>query len=173
MLRAFFLLVLVVPACGGSKQSETVHTSSVNDTGFEESSTTHLPASQLVQRGEALLKSGKAEEALAQFSAALEKDAKDARAHYDAALAYEMLNKSKQAASHYEQAILHVDDFVEAINNLAMIRRDTGRLEEAGALLERALKVQPGFGSARLNVALVCMKTLVIWNSQRRRIGKL
>jgi tetratricopeptide (TPR) repeat protein len=90
--------------------------------------------------GAAHLEAGRPRQAVLFFERAFETvRQRGADAHYAFALALHMCGQRQEAVPHYRQALALDPDFAEARNNLAVILRELGRVEEAVAAMERAV----------------------------------
>jgi Flp pilus assembly protein TadD len=111
-------------------------------------------ASAEVAQAEALIARGEADAAIAILERAIAENPRDVRAYLDFGLAHE-LREDVVAAERAYRAAIEVDaGFAEALNNLGVLLRDSGRSEEGIAMLRRAIEARPGFASAHLNLAL-------------------
>ena len=111
-------------------------------------------SSQLVDQGEGLLEKGKIKEAKELFQRAIKEEPKDARAHFDLGLAFEMSEQPARAERSYKQALRLEPDFAQAQNNLALLLRERGALKQAVGLLRKAVAANPKSASAHANLAM-------------------
>ena len=112
------------------------------------------PASEPVQRGEALLAQGDAAGAERLFRAALTADASDARALLDLGLSRELQDDVPGAEHSYREAIRVDARFAEAHNNLGALLRERGDLAGALVALHEAVRLRANSPSAQANLAL-------------------
>ena len=112
------------------------------------------PASEPVQRGEALLAQGDAPGAERLFREAITADASDARAHLDLGLAREIQEDVAGAERSYRDAIRVDPRFAEAHNNLGALLREKGDLSGAITALRESVRLRPNSPSAQSNLAL-------------------
>ena len=94
------------------------------------------------------------EEARKEFVAELAVNPADAVAEYQVAQILLNQGKKADAAVHHERAVQLRPDFPEALVAVAKLRSDAKRYPEAIALLERAVKLQPGGEIAHYNLML-------------------
>ena len=73
--------------------------------------------------------------------------------HYNAALAWRVLNRNDEVAAHLERTIALRGDHALAHQNLGNVRREQGRPAEAIACYERAITAAPALAAARFNLA--------------------
>ncbi len=74
----------------------------------------------------------------------------------DLAVAYHRLDDLESSEKHLLEALAQNPEHPVALNEIGIVYRKTGRFEQARASYEKALKVYPGFHSARRNLAVLC-----------------
>jgi protein O-mannosyl-transferase len=107
-----------------------------------------------------LAQMGRPAEALAHYQAALRLRPDFAAAHYNLAVTLTELDRGAEAIPHFEQALR-----APGLPDQATIHRDfanallqVGRLPNAGAEYEAAVRLRPGFVGARVNLGAVLAK---------------
>jgi tetratricopeptide (TPR) repeat protein len=107
--------------------------------------------------GNALFRSGRAEEAMECYRRVLELDPRSADAHNNLGLCLASLGRREEAVANYEQALALEPRHAQALDNLGMAWRELGARSRAEALHRRALEIDPrrarshyGIGSAQL-----------------------
>lgn len=110
--------------------------------------------------GEALAKSGRMDEAVEQFEAALRLKPDFAEAHNNLGNAWSgMPGRRAAAAAQIEAALRLRPDYPEAYNNLGNVWAATpGRLDDAVREYERALELRPDYAEAHFNLALALLR---------------
>jgi tetratricopeptide (TPR) repeat protein len=103
--------------------------------------------------GSQLLDERRYAEAILHFRRAIELDPSLPEPYVNLGNALDASGKPAQAALHWEQALERDARQLVALDNLAALRMNQERLEEAESLLRRALEVQPGFASALARLA--------------------
>ncbi len=104
--------------------------------------------------GDALQRTGKIEEAIAQFEQALRINPGFAGAHYNLGNAFLQEGKLSEAIGHYEQTLRLNPDFANAHYNLGNALVRAGRVPEAMEHWEQALRIKPGFADAHYNLGV-------------------
>jgi Flp pilus assembly protein TadD/lysophospholipase L1-like esterase len=92
--------------------------------------------------GTELLKAGKLEEAVAEFSKAIDADPSHAGAHNNLGIAYERLGRD-EAQAQFEKAIQLMPDFTHAHFNLARTLMRNRRVVEAEEELKKTIQIDP------------------------------
>jgi Tfp pilus assembly protein PilF len=149
-----FALALI--GCGGGQTSQA-RTAPEPVVEFED----EAPPAEIQAAEDALLESDPAR-ALAALEPYLREHPRDARAWLDSGLAHELranreastrAQEASAAESAYTRAI-ELAELPEALNNLGVLRRESGARDEALALFRRALAARASFASAQLNLAM-------------------
>jgi tetratricopeptide (TPR) repeat protein len=102
--------------------------------------------------GEALVKNGKLDDAIAHFKKALELNSNYAEALNDLGYALYLKKEPDEAITQYKKALEIRPDFAEAWNHLGTALRQEGKLDEAIAQYHRALELNPAFAEAQNNL---------------------
>ncbi len=152
-------LLATLAACGSSQKKEETLPKGPGVDGLsqpvQKAQVNEPPLrSHEVKQGEEFLASKDPAQARRLFEKALSKDETDARAHFDLALALEMLEERETAQTHYLNALEYAPRFVQAMNNLGLMYRDSQRLEEARTLFAAAAAIEPMNADVQLNWAL-------------------
>jgi hypothetical protein len=103
----------------------------------------------------ALLENNRIEEAIKYFQRAISFDpgsGKEYRFHFALGDAYEKAKDYENASIEYAAAIKLNPDFIEAYNSLSIVLAEQGKIGEAVALLQRALKLKPDDRIVRQNL---------------------
>lgn len=111
-------------------------------------------ASTHVADAEKRIAAGDAAGARGLLEQAIAADASDARAHLDLGIVCEMERQPGCAEANYQRAIELQGDLAEALNNLGVLLRDSGRLDEALGWLKRAAEANTESADAQMNLAL-------------------
>jgi tetratricopeptide (TPR) repeat protein len=111
-----------------------------------------------VNLGNALKDAGRAGDAIAQYTAALQLDPRRAEACSGMAAALLDLGRPAEAIPFCETALTLRTDFADAQCNLATALIQTGRTEEAISHFEAALRLRPDFAEAQSNLAGALIK---------------
>ena len=101
-----------------------------------------------VNQGNALLKEGKADEAVRLLTEAVKLNLKDEDVHYNLALAMTKAGDLGKAIDQYNEALRIFPNYVEAHNNLGNVLMRTGRTDEAITHFEAAIKLMPHYAVA-------------------------
>jgi tetratricopeptide (TPR) repeat protein len=114
------------------------------------------PANSLAQNGMGLLLSeaGRQAEARAAFERAVALDPTNATYHVHLGNAARETGDHPAAERAYRAALALDDSLPDALNGLAVLLVQADRPREALPLLERAVKLDPNFGEARLNLGI-------------------
>ncbi len=102
--------------------------------------------------GLALFDEGRIDEAVAQYSKALEIDSESAKAHTNLGNALVRQRKLDEALAHHREAARIAPNFTEARNNLGACLLERGELDEAVTHLAAALRLSPDDASAHTNM---------------------
>lgn len=94
------------------------------------------------------------ENARKQFEAELSLNPADAAAEYQVGQILTAEQKKPEAAAHFERAAELRPDFPEALIAVAKLRLETKRFDDAIALLEKAVKLQPRNETAHYNLMM-------------------
>ncbi|KAE8745748.1 hypothetical protein FOCC_FOCC007544 [Frankliniella occidentalis] len=89
------------------------------------------------------------------FKSALAVCPLNAKVHYNVAKNAGDMGNHKLAIKEYEIALKLHSEYDQAMNNLANILRDEGKLDEAESLLRKAVKIRPDFAAAWMNLGIV------------------
>ncbi len=111
-------------------------------------------------RGNALQKLNRFEEAVTSFDRAIELRPDFARAHSDRGHALQMLKRHAEAAASYDRAIELRPDFATAYSDRGSVFYALNRFEEALADFDRAITVQPSYAVAHYNRGLALHELL-------------
>ena len=104
--------------------------------------------------GIALVKAGRREEAVAQFTRALRLKPDYAEAHNNLGLALADSGRLPEAIGEYETALRLKPDYPEGETDLGVALTDTGRLPEAIGHLSAAVRLDPDYAEAHNNLAV-------------------
>ncbi|MBN1673584.1 MAG: tetratricopeptide repeat protein [Kiritimatiellae bacterium] len=102
--------------------------------------------------GVLLAKTGRMDEALAHFSAVLDRYPGDTDAHVNLGKAYGELGRREQGLRHYRAALQLSPADADVHYNLGVLLSDMGRAAEAAGHFSTALRLEPGYLSAHLNL---------------------
>ncbi len=105
--------------------------------------------------GTQLMKLNKYEEAINEFSNALNINPKDPRAHNDIAIAYKKLGKTNKAEYHLLKSIESERKFVMPVINLCELYIETNNLSKAEEIIKDSLRFNPNNIELHYNLALV------------------
>ncbi len=108
-----------------------------------------------------LLEQGQAQQALERAEAALQRNPRDVQLRFLRANAQLALGQSEAADASYTELTETWPELAEPWNNLATIRAAQGRLDEARRLLEQALRNDPDYAQAHVNLAQVLVQQAV------------
>jgi len=106
-----------------------------------------------------LMKTGREEQAVAQFEEALRLSPAFARAEDSLGNVLTQMGRSAEAIGHYENALEIKPDFAEAHYNFGELLGQTGRTEEAVNQYQEALKIKPELYKARYNLGNIWLRT--------------
>jgi tetratricopeptide (TPR) repeat protein len=95
---------------------------------------------------------GKTEEALVQYTKALETQPQCAAANYRAGAVWASLGNSEEAIAHYSEAVKYDPNYVNAHNSLGKALVEQGRLSEAILHFSKALEIRPDYADAQNNM---------------------
>lgn len=146
-----WLCVLALAGCASGPEQRPAQSA---DARLAEPARSVPQASQFVQQAEARLAENDAPGAHALLEQALRETPDDPRALLDLGIVREMLDDKQGAESAYRKAIEVDGTLAEALNNLGVLVRERGALDEAVALLVRATRANPHSASAHANLAL-------------------
>jgi tetratricopeptide (TPR) repeat protein len=104
--------------------------------------------------GNALLKDGQVDEAIAHFQKALEINPNFAATRYNLGLALSLAGRTAQAITQYEKAVELKPDYAEAHNNLGLAFYRLGKLDEAIPHFQKAVELKPDYAEAHNNLGL-------------------
>lgn len=79
----------------------------------------------------------------------------NAKVHYNIAKHSSDKGNKEKAIYEYQEAIRLYNDYYQAMNNLANILKDEGKLKQAKDLLMKALKINPTFSTGWMNLGIV------------------
>jgi tetratricopeptide (TPR) repeat protein len=102
-----------------------------------------------------LYRQGRIEEAVAEYSRALEINAADPEAHNDLGLALQRQGNLERAIAEHREAIWIEPEFPEAFNGLGVSLLDEGKTREAEAAFREALRINPADAEAANNLGNV------------------
>jgi len=129
------------------------------------------PADEAVERnnrGAALLKEGKPEQAIAEFQQALEIAPSSVVAQANLAYAYERHGQTQAAIDAYRKVLTLDPDHALARNNLATLLSRNGLYDEAIAELEEAVRRDPGNAAAKSSLDTARRNKALAAEKQRR-----
>ncbi len=155
--RASILLIaLTLLGCPSARSGGTASTSGGDEIMFEDEAQAGAApaASAELAAAESSIAEGRPLEARGMLEQIVAAHPDDLRAWLDLGLTREMLDDAAGAEEAYRSALRADATFVEALNNLGALQRDTDRLEEGIASLREAIRIRPGFASAHLNLGL-------------------
>jgi len=109
--------------------------------------------------GNALLKKGSVEEAIAHFQKALQILPDNSEADYNLGNALFKKGSVDEAIAHFQRALQIKPDFAEAHNNLGNALFKKGNVEEAITHYQKALQIKPDNVNVRNNLAVALAKT--------------
>lgn len=99
-----------------------------------------------------LIKQGQYPQAMEKVDAYLSSRPKDAQGRFLKGLIYTEMNKPADAIAVFTKLSEDYPELPEPYNNLAVLHAGAGRLEEARAALETALRLNPGYATAHQNL---------------------
>jgi tetratricopeptide (TPR) repeat protein len=102
--------------------------------------------------GDALLQSGRIDEAMAQIQKALAINHQNAETHYNLGNVYKQMGRVDEAISEYQKALAINPDLASAPSNLGIALALKGRLDEAIIQFQKALEINPNFADAHNNL---------------------
>jgi tetratricopeptide (TPR) repeat protein/SAM-dependent methyltransferase len=97
---------------------------------------------------------GQSEQAVANYTKALQIEPDFTEAHYNLGNVLNGLGRSEEAVASLTRALALKPDFVEAHNNLGNIFKALGRSEEAIACLTKALEIEPNAAEVHYNLGV-------------------
>ncbi|MBI5236123.1 MAG: tetratricopeptide repeat protein [Deltaproteobacteria bacterium] len=106
------------------------------------------------QKGIRMYETGRYEEALSEFKAAIAANPNDAVAFNNAGLASVALNNPAEAEEQLKTALRLAPDYPEALNNYGSLLVQRGRPAQAVELLKKAVSIKPDYADAQLNLAI-------------------
>ena len=105
--------------------------------------------------GLALLRLGRAAEAVPQFERARALDSDQADTYNNLGNALRQLGKQAEAASWYRQALERDPELAEAYYNLGMLHQEQGQAREAIGQLAEAVRLRPDYVKAHINLGIL------------------
>lgn len=108
--------------------------------------------------GTALLKTGRVEEAVAQFNKALEIQPRYAVAHNNLGNAFLRLGRAADSFAHLQEALEIDPRNAEAHNNMGNTFLQMGRTDEAAAHYAKALEIDPSYVEAHNNLGALSLQ---------------
>ena len=106
----------------------------------------------LVFKGQALMASGRSDEAGLVFMKACEREPSNVDAQFNLGLWHHDAHRLKEAENAYSLALSGRESFVNAWNNLGNVQDESGRFEEARTSFRRAIELQPDYSPAHNNL---------------------
>jgi tetratricopeptide (TPR) repeat protein len=106
-----------------------------------------------INLGVALVDRGRIEEAVDQFSKALEFMPNHAEAHNNLGAALADLGRTREAIKHYSQALKVKPDYADARNNIGVALANIGKVKEAADHFSELLRMSPDDGDVHYNLA--------------------
>jgi tetratricopeptide (TPR) repeat protein len=103
-------------------------------------------------------RSGKPDEAIANYQKALQIDPQNAVAHYNLGSLLGMRGNVEESKKHLEQAIRFDPYYAEAYSNLGNVYLMLGNTKEASSTYRRALELNPGFDDTRFNLGMALLR---------------
>jgi tetratricopeptide (TPR) repeat protein len=105
--------------------------------------------------GNALLRAGRVQEAIAHYEQALRIMPDYPTAYNDLGVALWQAGKVREAIGHYEKVLRIMPDYAEAHHNLGVALASQGKVAEAIAEYAAALRIKPDYAEAHHNLAIV------------------
>jgi tetratricopeptide (TPR) repeat protein len=124
-----------------------------------------------IHLGNALAKTGRTSEAIAQFEAALRLKPDYVEAYNNLGSVLASTGRTSEAVAQFEEALRLTPAFPEAHYNLGKALANTGRTSEAIAQYEAALRLKPDFAGGYLPEAIAQLKAALLLQQQQRRSG--
>jgi len=103
-------------------------------------------------------RTGKPDEAIANYQKALQIDPQNAVAHYNLGSLLGMRGNVEQSKLHLEQAVRFDPNYAEAHSNLGNVLLLLGNTKEASASYRKALELNPGFDDTRFNLGMALLR---------------
>ena len=103
-------------------------------------------------------RTGKPDEAIANYQKALQVDPQNAVAHYNLGSLLGMRGNVEQSKLHLEQAVRFDPNYAEAHSNLGNVLLLLGNTKEASASYRKALELNPGFDDTRFNLGMALLR---------------
>jgi len=103
-------------------------------------------------RGTIAEEQGRLEAAIYAYERSLE-EYDGAETYFNLGNALFQLERHREAAEHFRQAVEREPDYVEAWNNLGNVESELGRFEDAQRSYQRALAIAPEYADAHFNLA--------------------
>jgi Tfp pilus assembly protein PilF len=171
VLVSCLALALFAPACGGgatkppeapaadpSSSASTTKANGPSSSGPSSAKGTEGPAAASssgdVTKGIEALKAGDDNGAKALFEVALQKNPKQADAHYYLGVVYDHQGNKLSAEKEFKEALTLQPDLAEAAANLTAIYVEAQRYDEAIAVAKKALEKNPRLPDLQLNYAI-------------------
>jgi tetratricopeptide (TPR) repeat protein len=104
--------------------------------------------------GDALIQTGRVEEAIPHYQKALEINPDLAEAHNNLGNALLQKGKVDEAIAHYQKALEIKADYAEAHNSLGNALLQEGKVDEAISHFQKALQLKPGLAEAHYNLGV-------------------
>jgi Tfp pilus assembly protein PilF len=149
-------LLLVMAACGGSSTSpppkEPTPTTTAEERKPEPAAA--QSSSDDVKKGIAALKGGDTNGAKAAFEVAIQKNPKQADAYHYLAVVQEQLGQKADAEKNYRKALELDGALEESATNLAALLVDSGKYDEAAALMKKAIAKNPKSAGLHVNLGM-------------------
>ncbi len=114
-----------------------------------------LPYEQLVEEGRKYYATGKYDEALTSFLAALAKNQSDSQLLNDIGLIYKKKNNFAQAEIYYKKALGVKPNYAECLNNLGVLKGAMGDPLEGSIYLKKAIALNSSYADAYFNLAVL------------------
>jgi len=109
--------------------------------------------------GNALLRAGKTEDAIAQYGEALRIRPDYVEAHYNLGNALLQAGKTEDAIAQYREALRIRPNDAQAQNNLGIALYQTGKRDEAIEQFHQALRINPDYAEAHTNLGTALAQT--------------
>jgi tetratricopeptide (TPR) repeat protein len=98
---------------------------------------------------------GKAQVAAESYRKALQLNPRDAKLHYNLALAFDRMGEVAGERRELQRAAELDPNFAPAPDQLGLLALNSGRLQEAEKLFQKALAIDPGFAEAQSNLGVL------------------
>ncbi len=157
LLRGLLVLCMLalLTGCGGGS-SVRVGGASDEDISFYENRSVDLAVREDFDRATELLQKGRYEEAIKLLQKVIQQSQNNSAPYINIALAYEKTGEMGLAEDNLKKALAINPNHPAAMNEYALLYRQTGRFAEAKKLYESLLEKYPSFLPARKNLGVLC-----------------